>query len=380
MTDFNTQPLSPTRAYIDLCALAENYKRLSNSVSSESICVVKANAYGHSCRLCAPTLYRAGCRKFAVATLAEALELRDLVGDDAEIIILGYTDPSYAAVLGKHSITQCVFSLEYAKRLNEHAERTVNVHIKLDTGMNRIGFRAQNDADFSRSVAEIKEIASLCKLKISGLFTHFSRADELSEEGDAFTHLQFERFVKMDSALKSQGIDTGFRHACNSAGALRFPQYALDGVRFGILLYGGGSHMAELSPVMRLETEITYIHKLCDGERVGYGGRFTSNGERTIATLPIGYSDGLSRRFSGGTVLLITKSGRYECPVVGNVCMDQCMVDVTDTDAEMGDRVVLFGDEPKRLAAFARHIGTIDYECLCRVSSRVPRIAVEEDI
>ena len=380
MTDFNTQLLSPTRAYIDLKALAENYRRLSEAVRAESICVVKANAYGHSCRLCAPVLYGAGCRKFAVATLAEALELRELVGDDAEIIILGYTDPAYACVLGERSIIQCAFSLEYAKMLNEQAEQPVKVHIKIDTGMNRLGFRAQNDADFSRSVDEIMEVASLEKLNIGGIFTHFARADELSEEGDAFTHLQFERFMRIDTELKSLGIDTGFRHVCNSAGAIRFPEYALDGVRLGILLYGGGSHMTELSSVMRLETQISYIHKLCDGDRVGYGGCFASEGDRTVATMPIGYGDGLSRRFSGGRVLLITKGGRYECPIVGNVCMDQCMIDVTDTDAQVGDRIILFGDDPKRLAEFARHVGTIDYECLCQVSSRVPRIAEREEL
>ena len=375
MTDFNTQFLPPTRAYIDLTALAENYKRLSGAVRAESICVVKANAYGHSCRLCAPVLYGAGCRKFAVATLAEALELRELVGDDAEIIILGYTDPMHACILGERSIIQCVFSLEYAQRLNEMAETPIKIHIKIDTGMNRLGFRAQNDADFSRSVAEIKEIASFGKLNIGGMFTHFARADELSEEGDAFTRLQFERFMNLDSALKAEGIDVGFRHACNSAGAIRFPEYALDGVRFGISLYGGGSHVTELSPVMRLESEITSVHTLCVGESVGYGGRFVADRERHIATLSIGYGDGLLRRFSGGKVLLITKGGRYECPVVGNICMDQCMIDVTDTDAQAGDRVILFGDEPKRLAEFARRVGTIDYECLCQVSSRVPRIA-----
>ncbi len=380
MTDFNTQLLSPTRAYIDLKALAENYRRLSEAVRAEGICVVKANAYGHSCRLCAPVLYGAGCRKFAVATLAEALELRELVGDDAEIIILGYTDPAHACVLGERSIIQCVFSLEYAKMLNEQAEQPVKVHIKIDTGMNRLGFRAQNDADFSRSVDEIMEVASLEKLNIGGIFTHFARADELSEEGDAFTHLQFERFMRIDAELKSLGIDTGFRHVCNSAGAIRFPEYALDGVRLGILLYGGGSHMTELSSVMRLETQISYIHKLCDGDRVGYGGCFASEGDRTVATMPIGYGDGLSRRFSGGRVLLITKGGRYECPIVGNVCMDQCMIDVTDTDAQAGDRIILFGDDPKRLAEFARHVGTIDYECLCQVSSRVPRIAEREEL
>ena len=220
-----------------------------------------------------------------------------------------------------------------------------------------------------------KEIASFEKLNIGGMFTHFARADELSEEGDAFTRLQFERFINFDSALKAEGIDVGFRHACNSAGAIRFPEYALDGVRFGISLYGGGSHVTELSPVMRLESEITYVHTLCVGESVGYGGRFVADRERHIATLSIGYGDGLLRRFSGGKVLLITKGGRYECPVVGNICMDQCMIDVTDTDAQAGDRVILFGDEPKRLAEFARRVGTIDYECLCQVSSRVPRIA-----
>ncbi len=371
--------LPPTRAYIDLDALADNYRRLSSGVNAESICVVKADAYGHTCELCVPALYDAGCRRFAVATPAEAVALRGILGEnEADILILGYTDPAYASFLSDNRITQCVYSLEYATALDSAADRPISVHIKLDTGMNRIGFLAQSEADTERTVNEIMKVSKLKKLNITGMFTHFSRADELTDEGDAFTLLQFERFMTIDRALKAKGIDIGFRHVCNSAGASRFPQMALDGVRLGILLYGGGTHMSKLSSVMRLETRISHIHTLHTGERVGYGGRFLSAAERTLATLPIGYADGFSRKYTGASVTVITSSGLCRAPIVGNICMDQCMIDVTGSSAAVGDRVVLFGDHQARLAGLARRARTIDYESLCRISARVPRINEKE--
>ncbi len=371
--------LPPTRAYIDTDALVENYRRLSSGVHAESICVVKADAYGHTCELCAPALYGAGCRRFAVATPIEAIALRNILGEAAaEILVLGYSDPSCAELLAENGITQCVYSSEYARALSAAAARPIRIHIKLDTGMNRIGFAAQSEADIGATVDRIMSAASLSNLEICGMFTHFSRADELSVDGDAFTFLQFERFTAVDRALKARGLDVGFRHVCNSAGALRFPQLALDGVRLGILLYGGGSHMTKLSPVMRLETKISHIHKLRPGERVGYGGRYSSDTERTLATLPIGYADGFRRQFTGASVLVLTESGGFEAPIVGNICMDQCMIDITGIDAAPGARVVLFGDAQARLSAFAARAGTIDYECLCHISARVPRIALGE--
>ncbi len=371
--------LSPTRVYIDTDALVENYRRLSSGVCAESICVVKADAYGHTCELCVPALYRAGCRRFAVATPIEAVALRGILADnDASILVLGYSAPSLAPILAKNNITQCVYSLEYAQALSCAADRPIGIHIKLNTGMNRIGFEAQTDEDAERSVKEIMSVASLENLKITGMFTHFSRADELSDDGDAFTLLQYERFMAVNRALKARGLDVGFRHVCNSAGALRFPQLALDGVRLGILLYGGGTHMTELLPVMRLETKISHIHKLLPGERVGYGGRFSSDTERTLATLPIGYADGFRRQFTGASARVLTQSGAFEAPIVGNICMDQCMIDVTANEVAVGDRVVLFGDTPARLAKLAARAGTIDYECMCHISARVPRINAKE--
>ncbi len=373
--------LPPTRAYIDLDALTDNYRRLSSGVKAESICVVKADAYGHTCELCAPALYKAGCRRFAVATVAEAVALREILGEAlVEILILGYTDPDYASALSENRITQCVYSLEYARALSAAAAAPIGINIKLDTGMNRIGFSAQSECDAERTVEEILTVSTLKNMKIFGMFTHFSRADELTEESDAFTLFQFERFMAVDRALKARGLDVGFRHVCNSAGALRFPQLALDGVRLGILLYGGGSHMTKLSPVMRLETRISHIHKLSPGERVGYGGRFSSDTERTIATLPIGYADGFRRSYTGAFVTVIASSGSScRAPIVGNICMDQCMIDVTGSAAAVGDRVVLFGDDRARISGLARRSRTIDYECLCQISARVPRINAKEE-
>lgn len=376
--------LPKTRAYIDTDALCKNYSILSSHVRAESICVVKADAYGHCCEICVPALCDAGCRRFAVSSLAEAVALRrilDTHGYDGMILILGYTDPADAPLLNRHRITQCVFSAEYARLLNESSDNVTDIHIKLNTGMNRLGFPAQREEDIKETASAVCAVSVMKNLRITGMFSHFARADELTPEGDAFTVSQFERFSSVNGELCRLGIAIPFLHICNSAGAVRFPQFALDGVRLGILLYGGGDEALcndELSPVMKLQTVISHTHTIRAGESVGYGGTFTAARDMLTATMPVGYADGFVRAFKGACVSVTTSDGVFDVPLVGRICMDQCMADVTGTGAVPGDSVTLFGDRRGRLAQLAARAGTIDYECLCQISSRVPRIPINQ--
>ena len=370
------------RIEIDTGALEANYRNLIAKLPAGCVgfAVVKADAYGHTNGICAPVLYRAGCRHFAVSSISEALALRkELSGRrNLTILILGYTPPQYAGLLSIENITQCVYSLDYAKALSEAAKGPLQIHIKLNTGMNRLGFDATDPKLLSKTADEIGEVFSLPHLSVEGMFAHFARADEFTDAGDELTRRQFERFMAVDRALREKDLDVKFRHVSNSAAALRFPEYALDGVRFGIVLYGGGdkrlTDLAGVRPVMKLYTRISYIHKLHPGEGVGYGSTYVTDSEKTLATLPIGYADGFVRAYRGSTVTLFTKSGEYQVPLVGRICMDQCMADVTGTDAKEGDEVLLFGGDRAALDALAEKAGTIDYECLCLLSARIPRV------
>ena len=380
----NTDGLPPTKAVIDREALTANFGMLrkfitERSPGTELISVVKADAYGHSCELCAPTLAEAGCRRFAVSSAGEAIALRNILdscGHDAEILVLGYTPPEHARLLVEGRITQCVFSLEYAKTLAAALTDKIKIHIKLDTGMNRLGIRAESHGEIPSAVSDIISIASLGSFTLEGMFTHFPRSDEATADGDAFTRRQFELFDAVYTSLSENGIKIPFRHVCNSAGAVRFPEFALDGVRVGVLLYGGGESFCDLplSPVMRFETAVSHVHTVKKGEAVGYGGSFVPDRDMKLITMPVGYADGFVRDLSGCRVTLITDSGAYKIRVVGRICMDQCMADATDIDVHPGDRVVLFGNSREDLCELAAHARTIDYEVLCLVSARVPRI------
>ena len=374
--------IATKRALIDTSALMSNYKALVGKIPSgaEGIAVVKADAYGHSNDICAPALYEAGCRFFAVSCLAEAISLRNVLKkcNDAKILILGYTLPESVELLGEYDIIQCVFSLDYAKQLSAAANDKIKVHIKLNTGMNRLGFEANSVSDAPATAREIFEVSKLKNIEITGMFTHFSEADEFTDAGDEFTRQQFANFCAVERELKGLGVNVGFRHVCNSAGALRFPEFILDGVRFGIVMYGGGDRRLtdrlDIRPVMSLETVISSVHELRRGEVVGYGGDFTAERDMKIVTMPIGYADGFLRYYEGATVTVKTATGDKKLKLIGKICMDQCMADATGVDVAVCDRVTLFGNDRSELDDLARRAGTIDYECLCLVSSRVPRI------
>ncbi|MBQ1230228.1 MAG: alanine racemase [Clostridia bacterium] len=382
-----------TWAEIDLSALRHNYQYLTNEArkadpEARPICVVKADAYGHGAPACIRTLLEEGCDFFAVSCLNEAIAAREVCREadkKAEILILGYTNPSLASLLAKNDLIQTLLSADYADQLEKEALRlgiSVRVHAAADTGMNRIGFPAQDFRSVSDTVSRLTKLCRSRALRLEGVFSHLAAADEpMGSSGEQLTRLQCERFRALCSALVKPTKGALFYHLCNSAGTLRLPEDLFDGYRLGILLYGAPpspDFSLPVRPVMRLKTRISHIHTLPVGESVGYGATFSASSPRKIATLPIGYADGLLRAFRGGTVTIETKNGMQKAPVVGRICMDQCMIDVTDTAAEPGDVVTLFGNDPAELAAYSERASTIDYECLCLISARVPRVYVDE--
>ncbi len=374
-------------AEIDLDALRANWRTVSGTVHAASpdcriIAVVKADAYGHGADAVARTLTEEGCRFFAVSCASEALSLRRSVGEGAEILILGYSLPEDVQALAEERIIQGVFSLDYARALSDRLaslkrsgalppDAALRVHIKLDTGMNRLGFDA---ADAARAAEEILCAEALPHLRCEGMFTHFARADT---DGGArgMTARQLSRFEDVERRLRERGGCPPFLHCCNSAGAMTLPQAYKSGVRAGIILYGlspDGSILPQYRPVMKLCTRIAHIHTLRAGESVGYGAAFTARRDMRIATLSIGYGDGFVRAFAGAALRL--PDGR-RAPILGRICMDQCMIDVGDAPVRPGDAVTVFGgDDGSMIGELARAAGTIHYEIPCLLTARVPRV------
>ena len=375
-------------ARIDLCALQSNYATLCRALSQGAarsprvIAVVKADAYGHGAPECVRALLRSGCDFFAVSSIEEAMTVRAVCDEcsvDADVMILGYTDPSHARLLSDKRLIQSLLSEQYAERLNDHAARAgvcVRSHVAVNTGMNRIGFEARSEEEIKESARAILRVSAYSALDVCGMFTHLARADE-EGDGAIATRVQMERYRSLRGSIEALGLTIPFHHVCNSAAALREDAEAFDGVRLGILLYGACPALHRglvLRPVMRLEARILHVHKLLAGECVGYGGEFCAETEREIAVIGIGYADGWLRAYGGASVLVNTESGVKEALVVGRICMDQCMLDVTGIGACVGDTVSLFGEEPRRLAMLSQRASSIDYEVLCAVSSRVLRV------
>ena len=364
-----------TKAYIDTSALKYNISKIREHVCSANekvsiIAVVKADAYGHGAKICAPALFSSGIRDFAVSNLDEALELRNILGKEANILILGFCPPEYAQVLCENDITQTVYSLEYARALCENINDKLNVHIKIDTGMNRLGFSPDESGE-----REIKKALESKKLTATGIFTHFARADETEKEP---TKEQFEKFRYIIDLLEKDGITFKTKHACNSAGIISYPEAYLDAVRCGIIMYGLSPSdevpAAGLLPVMRLVSRISHIHTVKKGEKISYGGMFTAPHDMRVATLPIGYADGFVRSYSTGGVYI---NGSF-AKILGRICMDQCMVDVTDIPCSVGEEAEIFGKH-QSAEVFAKCAGSIGYETTCLIGKRVMREEVSEN-
>ena len=382
-------------AYISRSALVQNYRTIRSILADggaepQIIATVKANGYGHGVDTVTRVLGDEGCRFFAVSSETEALEVRALEekrGRYPRILILGYTFPENAAAMAEAGIECAAVSPEHAKTLAEAAGKPLTVHIKLDTGMHRVGFSCDTEERTRQTVRAITEIAGDKRLRIGGIFTHFACCDDEMLDGltpvpeGQLTEIQFGRYRRVLELLEGAGVDAGLRHASNSAAILGYAPAWLDAVRAGIILYGmapDGRPWRDdrFRPVMTLETTVAHIQTLRPGEHVSYGATYTADSTRTLATLPIGYADGWIRAYTG----VMVNIGGHLCPIVGRICMDQCMADITghEDDIRVGDPVLLFGgDRGESVGALAARAGTIVYECTCQVSARVRRVERE---
>ncbi|MHC1685742.1 MAG: alanine racemase [Clostridiaceae bacterium] len=373
--------LRPVWAEINLDNLAHNMKEIKSiSRSKEIMAVVKADAYGHGAVDVAPVLLDNGATRLAVAVINEAVELRRS-GINVPIMILGYTPAIFSHELFKYDIQQTVTSYEYAKELSIEAKRekkVVKVHLAFDSGMGRIGFLPSEE-----SLDEIYKISKLENLEIVGGFSHFSTADE---ENKDYTFEQLKKFHYFCDKLASKGIELNIRHIANSAAIIDLEDTHFDAVRPGIILYGYYPsdevqlEKIKLKPVMTLKTNIVHIKKLEKGQYISYGRKYQTSKEEIIATLPVGYADGYTRQLTGKAKVII--NGEF-APVVGRICMDQCMVDVSHLkDVKIGDEVVLMGEYNNlkfNADDIASVLGTINYEVVCMISKRVPRVYIKDN-
>ena len=359
------------QALINIENLIHNYKYIkSKCVSSRVIAVVKADSYGHGAVEVCRVLESNGCDMFAVATVAEGITLRDN-GIKSDIIILGYTPTEYAHYIAEYDMIQNVNSVSHARELNEVGIK-LRIHIKVDTGMSRLGIYCHSADETDAAFADVKAIHDLENLKVEGIFTHFSCADV--PESD-MTEKQFASFKALLDRCEREGVDVGMRHCCNSAALLAHPEMHLDAVRAGIIIYGldpAGKNNGALRPVMSFVTQVAQLTRLHKGDAVSYGGAFVADRDMTAATLSVGYADGMFRGLSDGGEVYI--NGR-RVPILGRVCMDMCMADVSGIDCSVGDRAEIFGEHIS-VNEQAERIGTINYELLCALKSRVPKIYV----
>lgn len=368
--------LRPVWAEVDLDKLAHNMREIRrNARSKDIIAVIKADGYGHGALDIAPTLLENGATRIGVAVLNEAIELKR-GGIEAPVMVLGFTPPSLVDMLLRYDIEQTVYSYDLAKEISQLAvkkSKIAKVHIALDTGMGRIGFLPDKE-----SLEEVYKISKLPNIIIEGLFSHFSSADE---EDKGYTNLQLERYTDFYNKLLEKGVKVNIRHIANSAAIIDMPNCHFEAVRPGIILYGYYpseqvlKEKIDLKPVMSLKTNIVHIKNLPAGEYISYGRKYQTSRESIIATLPVGYADGYTRLLFNKARVII--NGKF-VPVIGRICMDQCMIDVTDVEnVKVGDEVVLMGEQGD-LKFTADHIaeliGTINYEVTCMISKRVPRV------
>lgn len=364
-------------ANISLDAIRDNIKsgRKLLPVGTKMMGVVKADAYGHGAVPVAKAIEDL-VEVYGVSMPEEGVELRK-AGITKPIVILGYTAPEVAELAIRYDITMAVFQSEIAAKYNGIAaslNKCAKVHIKLDTGMSRIGYSCSEE-----SLADIEKIATLTNVEIEGMFTHFSKADEADK---TFAKNQLKKYLEFADALEARGIKLSCKHVCNSAGIIDIPEGDLDMVRFGVTMYGMypteevTMDRMPVTPAMEVKTHIAYIKTLPTGVGISYSGTYVTEKETRVATLSVGYGDGYPRGLSNaGRVLIHGKSA----PILGRICMDQCMVDVTDIpDAKQGDVVTLIGRDGDDFIS-AEEIGatvgnSFHYEVVCDISKRVPRI------
>lgn len=368
--------LKRTWAEIDLDTLAHNYHTLRAHVGPEAkfLGVVKADAYGHGSIEAARTLEELGCEYLAISNVDEARELR-LAGVKLPILQLGVTPVDQTPVILENRVTQAVWNEEAAKAFSDAALQAggrMKVHIKLDTGMSRLGFSC-DESHFDASLEAICRACALPGLDAEGVFTHFAVSDEADGSSREYTLLQRQRFETMIRRLEERGVTFQLRHCSNSGAAAQYPQFARDMFRPGIIMYGISplAPTLGLKPLMTLKTVIGAVRDFGPGTTISYGRTFRTERASRVGVLPIGYADGLHRALSNKWRVW-TPQGM--APIVGRVCMDMCMVDLTDLPGVgVGDEVEIYGPHNSVNDA-AELAGTISYELTCAVSKRVPRI------
>lgn len=370
-----------TWAEVNLAALANNISNIKAYVGEKVsvMAVVKADAYGHGAVETAKVMLQNGADRLGVAFVDEAEQLRE-AGITAPILLLGYTAKADAERIVKANVTPAVFSIESAENFSgcaKAAGKTIKIHIKLDTGMNRIGYPCTDE-----SIDEIVKISKLENVEIEGIFTHFSCADEADRK---FTDIQAAKFIDFTTKLESRGVKIPIKHACNSAGTLCFPEYYFDMVRPGIILYGMPPSSEvdvsplNLKPAMTLKSVISRIHTAEPGDKISYGGTFVPGKTVRLATVPVGYADGYPRVLSNKAEMRVRD---VTAKVVGRICMDQCIIDVTNVNnIKVEDEVVVAGgpfDAPGSYYNLAELCSTISYELFCLTGKRVPRVYIND--
>lgn len=361
-------------AEIDLDALDGNIEYIKKAAGNKEVmAVVKADAYGHSAEIVSKELYEMGIRNFAVSNVYEGIELRKIL-PEGRIVIFGYCDKEWQEEISSYKLEQTAGSLEAARFLSEYGKRTnrvIDIHIKVNTGMGRVGIDTKEELD---------EIMSLGNLRICGIYTHFSVSDSNAPSDIEYTRAQQKKLMELAAPLREKGIPV---YSQNSGGILYHPDFDADIVRSGIITYGCMPNIAlsipsELKPILRLRAEVCQLKKVPSGTPVSYGRTFVTERETVLAVIPTGYADGYSRFLSNNGVVYI--NGK-PAPICGRVCMDQMMVDVTDIDVKVGDIAELYSDtiDEIKVDAIADRLGTIGYELLCLIGKRVPRVAVRND-
>jgi len=369
----------PVWAEINLDHLSHNMREVKRLTRKDAMvmAVVKADGYGHGAVESSRALLAAGADRLAVAVLNEALQLRQ-VFPETDIMVLGYTPPHLYDAVVNNRIIQTVYSMAHAKPLSEAAVRNgadVRVHIKLDTGMHRIGMQANEE-----TIREILEISKLPGLVIEGIFTHFAVADEVDK---SYTLKQVEKYNYVVRGLEDGGLMIPIHHVSNSAAIIDLPELNYNMVRAGIMLYGLYPSQdvikdrVVLKPVMSLKACLSHVKTLEAGHGISYGLKYITRSTEEIATMPLGYADGYTRMLSGKGEVLYKGQIR---PLTGRICMDQCMFDVTGLDAKPGDIAILFGEDGDGntlpVESLADKLGTINYEMVCMIDKRVPRVYV----
>lgn len=368
----------PAWMEVHLDRLENNIKEIKRLVGDKEVLgVVKADAYGHGVEEVTKTLYNNGVRKFAVATLSEARQLRRHF-TNIEILIFGAIQEELAeeVIIGNFIATVSrVEEIEFLQEKAEELDRVARVNLKIDTGMHRLGFNPTKEE--AGAIAKVSEGHGI---RIEGAYTHFA----ISYEDDDFTEMQNEKFEEFIELLNSEGVEIPRKHVCNSAAIIKDPLMHHDMVRAGIILYGvypmaGPDYkLLQLKHPMEIKAKITYIREIQPGETVGYGRTFTAKSIRKIATLPIGYADGYPRRFSNRFSVIVKGQ---KASIVGFICMDQMMIDVTGLSVEMGDVVTLLGKDGREeitVEDFAAAYETSPYEILCLWAKRLPRVYIKE--